>query len=361
MSLVNRFRPVATVASRMMPFHRSAVPIANRSFRATPTLSTISYGSNPADSAVIDVDVDRSKEDMDDDVVNAGLQYGQPRDLDLDFDSRKMDDGANIPNYSGPSIAEKKLDRAVNVDDTVHFPTSDQVTYEESGEAVSDSKYHSYSQRAHAKQWEGYANELLQKPNQKNADEFDASQTEMSMNGIWSESSMNNNAKAKKSFNKKGASIFDEIDQKKYFSTRSFNKGQFRGSDGMWYDDDTMTSPDENLSDDISHEMAQVADKARRVKNSAKHATEELAEDVKEVAKEGLNSVKKGAKKVKESVKEAAETVSAAAQSDASTMGEDVNSLRKSLHDGPQDMPQGVGKRAKNEKGKPMETGTNES
>lgn len=152
----------------------------------------------------------------------------------------------------------------------------------------------------------------------------------------------------------------------------------------------------------------------------AKLAAEDIGIDVKETAEHALQGAKKMAKKVKDAASSAAESVKSAAgaamvpmyekdnelgdrmnrqnpdqdiynrdnelyptsdsagaksgyklplsQSDesaaamsGSSIGEDVNSVRKSLLDDPQDMPQGVGKRAKSADGTPMETGTERS
>jgi hypothetical protein len=45
----------------------------------------------------------------------------------------------------------------------------------------------------------------------------------------------------------------------------------------------------------------------------------------------------------------------------APELGEDMESVKKSFLDGPQDMPQGVGKRATDDEGRPLETGTRNS
>jgi hypothetical protein len=149
---------------------------------------------------------------------------------------------------------------------------------------------------------------------------------------------------------------------------------------------------DDPLKEDVKDDARRMKDKAKNKLHKAKLAAEETAVDVKEGAQEVWHKTKKAARAVKETVKETAAQAmapmygkdpkkeelypvsdsegartgyklsraspEAAAEASGASLHEDVNSLRKTILDGPQDMPQGPGKRAKDVSGEPMETGT---
>lgn len=137
--------------------------------------------------------------------------------------------------------------------------------------------------------------------------------------------------------------------------------------------------------------MDDLKDDASRMLDSTKNSMLKGAIDVKESLSSVTHSAKKAMRHAKENLKDAAATLTepvydsssrkedlyptsdsanskgwrapgaaspeVEAERSGAALGESVNAVRKSLFDGPQDMPQGVGKRAKNERGEDMETG----
>lgn len=140
--------------------------------------------------------------------------------------------------------------------------------------------------------------------------------------------------------------------------------------------------PTAALADEIKEEAREVKSRGEKKLRQAKVAAEEASTDVKEGAQQVWNKAKKVARKVRQSVEETAaamtEPVTERAKDKVetgSTPGSgvgpvftpesaassgsvgDPSSLRRSIVDGPQEMPQGVGRRARDDQGRPMETG----
>lgn len=167
----------------------------------------------------------------------------------------------------------------------------------------------------------------------------------------------------------------------------SMDIGQPKRHESTWRDNDPAR---EDWKDDTQR----LKEKAQNQLHKAKLSAEETAVDLKEGAQSIWHKTKKAARSAKESIKEsvdslASPTTGPVTRSDLSgaptstsgkgqpghrlfnaddeestamksgeVIGEEVDSLRKGFFDGPQDMPQGVGRRAVDETGTPLETGT---
>lgn len=318
MSLV-RLRPVVTRAVRL------ATPI--RSFTSSRPYLVSGYGSNSSKGGHPPIDQQASGE---------------------------------IPIYSGPSIAEKRKGGPVNVD-------------EEMGQDIK------------SKRDADFADNMFEEPKGLANDgsdwngEIRAPRSDL-QNAKASKGKLSGNSDAAGKLKKKGTKLTGDavdIGQPKRHWTN------FAGDE------------DPSLKEDWKDDAQRMKEKAKNQLHKAKLSVEDTAVDLKEGAQEVWHKTKKAARSAKESIKDSVDSItekSSAAADDlygspvntfgkgqpghrlfnsvdeestavksGEVIGEDVDSLRKSFWDGPQDMPQGVGKRAVDEKGRPLETGTRDS
>lgn len=146
------------------------------------------------------------------------------------------------------------------------------------------------------------------------------------------------------------------------------------------------------ITESLKDDAAMFRDSAKNKLHKAKLSADEVATDIKESAQKAWKKTKKAAMNATDKLEDVTEKAmqpmypdaapnaelyptadslqdkggvrlpmaspEAAASATGASLGEDMDGLRKGFFDGPQSMPQGPGKRAKNEKGMPLETGT---
>lgn len=231
--------------------------------------------------------------------------------------------GGKLPEYSGPSISEKKSGKAQNIDSN----TASQLSENRKDEFADSMFEHPRELKKGAdKNWDGKIHQTGRSSRSTQASDYDTT----------------GKPKQKGTKLTKTDEEMDWANAKRNMSTK-------------WNNSDLRS---EGLKDDL-------ADDARRLKQKVTNTAEKAVlsaggkmVDMKDGAQELWHKTKKAARNVKESVQETAkeilEPVGSSTTSDQATGPVPKNSLS----DGPQEMPQGVGVRARDEKGRPMETGT---
>jgi len=293
-------------------------------------------------------------------------------------------DGAVLPNYSGPSIAEKRKGkniRPLSGDDNWNRPTTEKMGAQD----------------------ERRADEQFKKDS---AGDFGLAtdESESRMYGKRATSLHD------KKFSKTDAGLGNKGDSTRPYSTRAWmlaprdsplntEPGMAKRSAKLDADDvlghshndphPASSSGSGGLGGNISEDLKDARAGLKEGMESAKQSMSDVGERVKEGAEELWEKTKKQVREFRTSAGDIIEEVTTpvyarsddgmyptsdaknakggvqvpmhspdvAAVSSGASLGEDVNAVRKSMFDGPQDMPQGVGKRAVDEKGRPMETG----
>jgi hypothetical protein len=322
MSLL-RTRLIATqIVQRLPQFHRTIT--------TTPVLRVSGYGKNPS--------VGQQQKAVESDIP-----------------------GGEVPEYSGPSIKEKKTGRAEKVD-------------QQRGSQIKSNRDAEF------------ADNLYEKPQSlsKDGSDWDGKIHQMGTARSLQDAEHDTTGKPKKKATKlSGGAGKSDLGQSKRTITSS------RPTYLDW------DRSDEGLKEDLKDDARRIKDKAANKLEKAKLAAEDVGVDLKESAQELWTKAKKAGRHAKESIQETASEAmkpmytesgeqqfkedlypvsdsegarkgvklpmsspDSAAQASGDVLGEDVDALRKSFFDGPQDLPQGPGKRAVNEKGEPMETGT---
>jgi len=156
-------------------------------------------------------------------------------------------------------------------------------------------------------------------------------------------------------------------------------KGAGKGNDQRAF----STSSSRSASRDSERAAKDLQDDATRMKQKVQNRSAQAGIELKEQGQSMMHGVKKTARAVgaavTDAIDSAASTVTGGEKRDAtndpelstskrpgnviggstdSNLGEGQESVKKSFLDGPQVMPQGVGKRAKDDEGKPMEQGS---
>lgn len=109
----------------------------------------------------------------------------------------------------------------------------------------------------------------------------------------------------------------------------------------------------EDLRDDAARLKQQATNNLGKLKNNAMN----VGLDLKESAESVFHKAKKSVRAVKESLTEAVSTTNESSTANTASVPPEAT-VQSSLFQGPQEMPQGVGDRAHDSEGRPMETGT---
>lgn len=286
-------------------------------------------------------------------------------------------DGAVVPQYSGPSIGEKKKGKGVTAqgkNDKWEEPTTDKMANRQ--EEVSDRQYEKDSKHDF-----GLSTDDAPEPHLRDraTDTSKARriQTNKGLDNMGDSTvrQMHTSAGRRAPIDSRGrvppsplehtspvmqhdhpSSVGEEIKEGARDLKEDARDLKEEAQEKMSDARQTMSHVTEDLSERGHEMLGKVKKSARDLTEKARHVMKEATTPVYEDTSDGMYPTS-DAKNERGGVKMPMSSPESAASASGGSMGGDVNAVRKSLFDGPQDMPQGVGKRALNERGEPMETG----